>query len=238
MYGNLDVSLKTALVLIYSFIQSHQYKELLLSRLCEELTESAGICSTGIIERMTNTFTGIIDNLGIRISVEDQILASIGGRLNKKIMDLGQDPCLHIQDVKYCTCLKKLCKKAEIIISGNGSADEDMMSFDYCNECAICAQKEKLANILKTRFLKRNDVTCVHKCNDDEACNLSVIDKILEEMTIPVRFFEKRQTFLFFFRKNFPIIYDDLYREYEKEVDYTTFDLYMRKAVIKYVGED
>lgn len=238
LYGNSDLSLKSALVLIYSFIQTHEYKHLLISRLCEELSESAGICSTGIMERMTNTFSGIIDDLGIKISFEDQILGQISGRLNQKIVNLISEPCLHVQDIKYCTCLKKVCPKAQLLMSGNVSKDEEQDSIRDCGVCAICTQKEHLAEILKTRFLKREDVKCIHTCSEEENCNSSIIDKLLEEMTIPVRYHSKRQTFLLFFRKNFPFIYDDLYKEYEKELDYTTFDLLMRKAVISYVGEE
>lgn len=238
LYGNLDLSLKSALVLIYSFIQTHEYKDLLLSRLCEELSESSGICSTGIMERMTNTFTGIVENFGIRISFEDQILCSISGRLNNKILSLMNEPCLHLENIKYCTCMKKLCAKGRVTISGNVSADECLSNLEECGICSFCKQKDSLLDILKTRFLKREDFKCVHICDKEENCNQTVMDKILEEMTIPVRYFDKRQTFLLFFRKNFPFIYDDLYKEYQEHIDYTTFDLYMRKAVIHYVGEE
>jgi hypothetical protein len=237
LYGNMSISLKSALVSVYSFIQTNEdYKDFLMTRLYEELSESAGICSTGIMERLVNTFSGVIDDFGIKISVEDQILANVHGKLNKKIMDLTQEECLHKQDIRFCSCLKEICDYGKTVISN--LIDEENKKIKKCESCVVCVQFFELKEIMKTRFLKREDVKCVHVCTEHKICNESLIELILEEMSIPVKYFQKRQTFRLFFRKKFPFIFDELYEDYKTEIDHLSFDLYMRKAVIKYVGED
>lgn len=237
LYGNMSISLKSALTSIYSFIQTNEeYREFLMTRLYEELSESAGICSTGIMERLVNTFSGIIEDFGIKISVEDQILGNVHGKISKKIMDLRGEDCLHCQDIRFCSCLKEVCDYGKTVISN--LMNNENKKIKKCEKCVVCVQFENLKEILQTRFLKREDVKCVHVCEKDKHCNESLMELILEEMMIPVKFFTKRQTFLLFFRKRFPYIYDELYDDYKNEIDHISFDLYMRKAVIKYVGEE
>ena len=237
LYGNLSISLKSALVSVYSFIQTNKdYKDFLMTRLYEELSESAGICSTGIMERMVNTFSGVIDDFGIKISIEDQILGNVHGKISKKIMDLRQEECLHCQDIRFCSCLKDICDYGKTVIAN--LVDNENKKIKKCGLCVVCGQYDELKEIMKTRYLKREDVKCVHTCQKNKICNESLIELILEEMMIPVKFFQKRQTFLLFFRKKFPFIFDELYEDYKKDIDHLSFDLYMRKAVIKYVGEE
>ena len=237
LYGTQKLTLKSCLVYVYSFIMTHEYKELLLCRLCEELEESAGICSTGIMERMANTFSGIVDELSIRISFEDQILGSLHGRLNKKITDLYEQPCIHISDKKFCTCVSSSCSFGKMMVAGELKVELKRQKRENpCGSCTVCKQKEHLDGILKERFLKMDDIQCMHTCK--EHCNSEVIDLILQEMTIPTKFPEKRVTFLRFFRKFFPDLMDELQKEYESYVDPGSFDMYMKKAIIKYEGEN
>jgi hypothetical protein len=178
----------------------------------------------------------VIDDFGIKISVEDQILGNVHGKLNKKITDLTKEECLHKQDIRFCSCLKEICGYGKTVISN--LVDEENTKIKKCESCVVCVQFDDLKEIMKTRYLKREDVKCVHRCQEHKICNESLVELILEEMMIPVKFFQKRQTFLLFFRKKFPFIFDELYEDYKSEIDHLSFDLYMRKAVIKYVGEE
>lgn len=238
LYGNMSMTLKSGLVCIYSFILTHEAKALLIDRLCEELSESANICSTGIMERMVNTFSGIVDELSIRISYEDEIMGALSGRLNNKIMNLSSLECLHKSDQKFCTCIRSSCEFAKLFISGKFKVKtKTAVKAVACGVCPVCSQKDDLLKIFSQRFLKITDIKCAHKCSEN-MCNDSLIEQILEEMTIPTRFPEKRQTFLKFFRKYFPNLFEELQKEYEKFVDGTTFDLIMKKAILVYEGEN
>jgi hypothetical protein len=237
LYGNQKLTLKSCLVYVYSFIMTHEYRELLLSRLYDELTESAGICSTGIMERMANTFTGIVDELSIRISFEDAILGALHGRLNKKITDLYTQPCIHNSDKKFCTCLRNACPFGKMMVAGELKVELKRQKRDApCGACTICSQKDHLEGILKERFLKIADIKCTHICTDN--CNAEIVDLILEEMIIPTKFPEKRANFLRFFRKFSPDLFDELQKEYEEYIDGVSFDMYMKKAILKYEGEN
>ena len=237
LYGTQKLTLKSCLVYVYSFIMTHEYRELLLSRLYEELSESAGICSTGIMERMANTFTGIVDELSIRISFEDEILGALHGRLNKKIMDLYNQPCIHTTDKKFCTCMRNACPFGKMMIAGELKVELRKQKRETpCGVCPICSQKDYLEGILKERFLKIADIKCVHICTDN--CNAEIVDLILEEMIVPTKFPEKRANFLRFFRKFSPDLFDELQKEYEEYIDGVSFDMYMKKAILKYEGEN
>jgi len=236
LYGTHNLTLKRSLVHVYSFISSHEYKELLFSRLFEELSESAGICSTGIMERMANVFSGIVDEYSIKISFEDQILGAIHGRLNKKIADLVHQSCLHATDKKFCSCLDSVCAHGMMVVSGEMKLElEGQKKHASCGACVVCVQENELRNIMNTRFIKIDDVKCMHVCNEN--CNESLLGTILEEMIIPTKFPLKRRYFLRFFRKVFPDLITDLQKEYENDIDTSSFDIYVKKGIIKYEGE-
>ena len=113
LYSKLNISLKNALLLVYAYIQNSAYVDILMERLKEELKESEDICSTGILERLVNVLTGFDDELGIRISFEDQISAYLATKLNEKIRLLNTVDCIHS---KICDCKKFICVSNEDII--------------------------------------------------------------------------------------------------------------------------
>jgi hypothetical protein len=298
VYGSLKLTLKSAFVLVYKYIEqlsdADETKQLLFSRLYEELSESAGICSTGILERMANTFTGIIDDLGIRISVDDQIMAVFATKITHAIKNLVNEACVH---TRFCFCRDYICdsgkfflslfcesvregilssgvredSNASVIQEGidesvqegiNASVQENIQAIDLsvqkmkekeleyeknqCGECSVCQNKEELFEKIKKYEVKQIDkksehLFCCHKCQEDGKCNIPYMERLLEEMMIPVQFHNKRKTFLSFFRKYFPFIYDDMYTDFvisSRDLDHTSFDLYIRKAVLHYVGEE
>ena len=85
-----NTSLTTILVKLWSYIESSEYKDELKKRLFEELEEMSGTCTSGFIMRLLNTLSGFEDNVSLKISYEDQIVANFIGRLNavaKKITE-------------------------------------------------------------------------------------------------------------------------------------------------------
>jgi hypothetical protein len=86
-----NTSLTTILTKIWFYIINHEKsKEELQKRLFEELEEMSGTCTSGFLMRLLNTLSGFDDDLSLKISYEDQIVANFIGRLNasaKKITD-------------------------------------------------------------------------------------------------------------------------------------------------------
>ena len=86
-----NTSLTTILTKIWFYINTHEEnRDELVKRLFEELEEMAGTCSSGFIMRLLNTLSGFEEELTLKISYEDQIVANFIGRLNaytKKITE-------------------------------------------------------------------------------------------------------------------------------------------------------
>jgi hypothetical protein len=61
-------------------------------------------------------------------------------------------------------------------------------------------------------------------------------EKILDEMTLPVRFYDKRGSFLKFFRTHISAIREDMYKEFKDYITDQDYDLFFRKAIMHYEG--
>jgi hypothetical protein len=66
--------------------------------------------------------------------------------------------------------------------------------------------------------------------------NEEYMDKVLEEMTIPNIHYNLRSNFLRFFRENISKIRQEMYEEFRHYITDEDFDLYIKKAVLKYEG--
>ena len=234
LYSKLNCSLKSVFVMIFSYIIKNEYKESLLVRLEEELSESAGICSTGILERLVNTLSGFDEDLGLHISLEDQIQGNLSGRLNSRIRDLANQECLHKTNKKFCSCLQEICDFSRRLIIGNHTRNNLNKIFTECNSCVVCLQKDKIKQ-LNSKQVTMDQLDCIHTCKEN--CNEELVDTILTQMMIPTKHFDRRILFLKFFRTYISDIMEEIRDEFKDYMDIPTFDLYFRKAVISYEGE-
>jgi hypothetical protein len=64
--------------------------------------------------------------------------------------------------------------------------------------------------------------------------NLTLQEKVLEEMTIPSSDYQLRKNFLKFFRRTISTIREEMYQEFKDYISDEDYDLYFRKAVIMY----
>jgi hypothetical protein len=85
VYGKSNMTLTTILAKIWTYIQDSEFKVDLENRLIEELVDSNNKCSSGYAARLINTLSGYDENMTIRISFEEQIIANLETRLNKEI---------------------------------------------------------------------------------------------------------------------------------------------------------
>ena len=79
-------TLSTIFLKIYELITSHEYKDLLLDRLIEELIDMDSTCSSGHCNRLVNVFSGI-DGFSINIGFSKQIYANILARIQALIKE-------------------------------------------------------------------------------------------------------------------------------------------------------
>ena len=225
LYTKYSTTLKSALVYMYSFIQTQEaeLKEILLGRLSEELAESSGLCSTGIFERIMNTVSGFVGDLKIKISFEEQISGNLTGRLNARIRDIPTSgECLHAtKSVTFCNCSENVCTYS--YTKKFMPHRLRRLTTGACDNCYYC-----------------NDEKCTHICNGETSneCNTEFMYLILEEMIVPTHEYDKRRNFLKFFRYILPNIMEELKEEFKPYVDDATCELYMRKAILAYEGDN
>lgn len=210
LYTNLAISLKSALVMTYSYIYKYEHQEY-FPRLIEELHESYNICSTGIIERIVNSISGC-DDFALTISFEEQISANVLGRLNHRIKQLPNVNCLHS---RLCDCKEISCYASKVT-----SNRRRARTIEKCGDCALCLK-----------------VDCMHKCGDTKCTwNDDLMELVLEEMLVPSNKPQKRIHFLFIYRLYISEIMEELREEFRNFVDDVSFDLYFRKAMMNYEG--
>lgn len=77
-------------LLVFGYIQIHQYKDEMERILLEEIYSMSGTCSTGYINRLVNVLSGY-DNIYVGISWEEQIAANLTGRLNAKLREEDEE---------------------------------------------------------------------------------------------------------------------------------------------------
>ena len=226
LYSTLHISLKSALVLVYSFIlqQEHEDRFNLSTRLLQELEESAGICSTGIMERIVNTLSGFDERFGLKISYEDQIKGNLAGRLNAKIMSLTSSECLHKTNQKFCNCKSLVCDYQKFLLNDELKTTMKFKS-PPCDSCMLCLKVECLHGFLCTKICTFNE---------------DLMNDILDQMQLLTSDFHKRGKFLLFFRTYIGDIMQDMKKDFVENnlLDVPTFDLYFRKAVMSYEGEN
>lgn len=212
MYSKLNVTLQSALTTVFSFImeRSDNEKDVLLPRLFTELTESDGICSTGILERIINSLSGFEDFM-IMISFEDQIEGNLFGRLNARIMKLPLVPCLHH---RMCNCVTDSCFASKVNLTKTKAVKKQSHK---CGNCANCL-----------------NTTCLHVCGDSCDWNDNLMNKAMDEMLVPTSIPEKRINFLIIYRLYISEIMEEMHEEFKDYVSDDAFNLYFRTAMMKY----
>ena len=192
LYSDLNLSLKHALVYVYTFITQYEKESDLMSRLIEELADSANICSTGILERIVNTLTGYIE-YGVGIGFEEEINASLSGRLNYKIRNIPTMKCLHTSHSKqFCNCILQ-----KSFLDYNPNQDSSCFHQRVCNE--KCTFNEDLMNDVLEQL-----IIPTHKYNSRTRFLMffrHIISEIMEELRNDYKDLIDIPTFDLYFKK-------------------------------------
>ena len=248
LYSKYNNTIGNILIKIWSYIYNHEYANEMKKRLLEELEEMSGTCSSGFASRLINVISGF-GEFNIRISWEDQIISNFTGRLNaaaKKLINgevvdyLNQDNLiipinqivsLWLSESEQYNLLEEL--KLEYIKDFNLK----LVNTDNDNKIKNSEEinyKENISmdNIVEYFLEKNNSI----KNDKIKICYDYFIDKLLEQMSCITSNWGNRKYFSLFFRYYVGKIREELYDEFKEYLDDTTFDLYMRKALIHYEG--
>lgn len=161
----------------------------------------------------------------IRITID----RAIYGRLHLTLMNIITKLWTFIQDSEYKEELEKrlleeLIESTNKCSSGYVSRIVNTLS-GFCELSVQISFEDQIISVLERRLNKKIE-------EEDE----KDMDLILDEMIIPVRFYDKRGNFLRFFRKHISFIREEMYLEFKDYITDSDYDLYFRKAISHYEG--
>jgi hypothetical protein len=220
LYSKYNSTLSNILIKVWSYLVGHEHEEEMRKRLLEELEEMSGTCSTGFASRLINVISGF-GEFNIRISWEDQIIANFSGRLNaaaRKIM--VEDSIFYnekLDDVMKLWFNSKEQKELK------DSIIEKLQTSEYITG------NPTLTNVVDAYLLT----------GTEEKITTAVeyfAENVLNEMALPSSSTHERLHFSLFFRTYVAYIREEMYQEFTDHLDDTSFDLYMRKALMHYEG--
>ena len=230
LYSKYNSTLVNILLKVWTYMAGHESKEEMHKRLLQELEEMSGTCSSGFASRLINVISGF-GEFNIRISWGDQIKANLSGRLNAAARNIANDDSLFRKD-PYLTEMVELCL----------NEDHDLYGEKSIKSRLLAGMKEKQAtkSVGPAQHIKMKEVVSVFLTEDRsekvEDCIDHFLERVLEEMVVISSQSSQRRYFSLFFRSHVAAIREEMYSEFKEYIDDTTFDLYMRKAMMHYEG--
>ena len=221
LYSKFNNTLDNILIKIWSYIRGHECEDELRKRLLEELEEMAGTCSTGFVSRLINVVSGF-GLFNIRISWEDQIVANFSGRLNACARTILNDDSIFHKN-----------KLNDVVVLWLNEPDQKDIRTNLINKLLI---QEDLGEVPKMENIV-DDFLLENRAEKTELCLEHFSLQVITEMSISSSTLEARQYFALFLRSNIAAIREEMYAEFKEHLDDTSFDLYMRKALMHYEGE-
>lgn len=221
LYSKYNSTLSNILLKVWSYLTKHEHEDEMKKRLLEELEEMSGTCSSGFASRLINVTSGFGD-FSIRISWEDQIIANFAGRLN--------------------AVARKITDKEGMFYNEKLN---DVMKLWFNSD----DQKELKETLVKA-LQKSNSITDAP--NLSEIIDYYLIDDSEEKIMVSVEIFAEnvlnemilvssntgnRLNFSLFFRSHVASIREEMYKEFTEYLDDTSFDVYMRKAIMRYEAQ-
>lgn len=206
-YGSTSITLEGALALVHAYIGSATE---LRQRLLEELSESADICATGVLERIVNTLSGH-GTFSLKISFEEQISGNFAARLTHRIKTLNLAPCLHTShpDI-FCRCARSVCNHWTTFAVAENRPKK-------CGKCTKCL-----------------DVSCLHPQTEKCQCNTDLADMLLEQLCVDSRIIADRLELRCFMRFVSQSITDELWAEFKEHLKRDVFDAHICSASVAY----
>ena len=214
-YSKFNNTLSNILLKVWSYMMGHENEEEMRKRMLEELEEMSATCSTGFASRLINVISGF-GEFNIRISWEDQIIANFSGRLNAAARRITEETPENIffHDKLHDVVSLWLNQPEQSELYKKLRAEE---------------RWNKISELVD-KFLETDREDKIRICIDDFA------EAVLNEMMVASSEWSGRQHFSLFFRSNISGIREEMYQEFKDHLDDTSFDLYIRKAIMSYEG--
>lgn len=262
LFSKYNCTLLNILLKVWTYISSHKNREEMEQRLFEELIDMAGTCSSGFVSRLINVISGFGD-FNFTMSWEDQICGNFVGRLNAKARNiisdwaepeyfvcvlevlLNKDENLKVELIKsYLTRELKIIipENKNTILSFSHSEDKNdnfvRMITKIKNENLFPTNEDLMYEFLlgNNKYVYENNILQIDK---DELINFVLSDfqaKVLEELPLEPSKLHERSNFLTFFRESMLDIMEEMQLEFKNHISDSDFDIYFRKAIIKYEG--
>jgi len=220
LYSKYNSTLSNILIKVWSYLAGHEYEEEMRIRLLEELEEMSGTCSSGFASRLINVISGF-GQFNIRISWEDQIIANFTGRLNaaaRKIMDNGS--------IFYN---EKVDDVMKLWLNGDEQQQIKQELTEKLKKSEYITENPTMIDLIKYYMLEDREEKV-------EQCVEYFAEKVLSEMALSSSNTSSRLHFSLFFRTHVAYIREEMYQEFKDHLDDTSFDLYMRKSLMRYDG--
>ena len=220
LYSRYNSTLTNILLKVWTYLTGHEHEEEMQKRLLEELEEMSGTCSSGFASRLINVISGF-GEFTIRISWEDQIKANFFGRLSAAARHIVDKTSIFRKD-PYLTDLVMLCLNEDHAASGKDSAKSRILE-EFKDEVP---SQEQVAGAYLRESREHRIQGCLEQLGES----------VISEIMITSSLSSKRQYFSLFLRSHVAFIREEMYAEFKEFMDDTTFDLYMRKALMHYEG--
>ena len=219
LYSKYHNTLSNVFMKIWSYIIGNEHEDEMYKRLVEELDEMSGTCSTGFISRIVNVISGF-GEFNMRISWGDQITANFSGRLNAVA-----------RNITVSDSIFRTTKVEDVIDLWLKLPDQKIERITIINQ---------LKNSNPTAHINTKNIVDIYLSENKEEKIEQAIEyfstAVLEEMSLSTLKWDKRLNFGLFFRSIAAQIREEMYSEFKEYLDDTSFDLYMRKALMHYEG--
>lgn len=238
LYKPIHQNLQHILCKIYSYIETFDnvLQTELKNRLIEEMIDMCGTCSSGFLTRMVNCLSGYTD-IGIFMSFEEQIKASLNHKINSTIMNLPEEEYVYIENTWYKIEENRWGKETKITrtnennnenrqITQNVEITERTYENEPINESSINTLKDNKEEDIIVEWIPINRENSIIDTN---------INILLYELTEET---ENKKMFNDFMINNFIHIRNELFEEYKSSIGESDFDFYMFKAFIHYTSGD
>ena len=219
LYSKFSNTLENILLKVWNYISTSEFKDELKIRLLDELQDMSGTCSSGFLTRLVNVISGYEDNLNIKISWEQQIVANFVGRMNYQLKQLisNNNNSLFVDKIDEIILLwLNDLENEELLNSLKQQIDKD----------SKIDEKKQLVSL----FLQNNKESKIQECFADFTNN------IIEELSGNMSRYDLRQNYNLFFNVSCDKIRIELYEEFKQYITDVDFDLYFKKAIIAYEG--
>ena len=213
LYSGYNHTLRKILLKVWTYTEGHEYEEEMRNRLMEELEEMSGTCSSGFASRLINVISGF-GEFSIRISWEEQIIGNFTGRLNAAARRISDESSIFRRS-------PYLEEMIALWLNSDGYALAELRD--------TLGERATMEDVVSA-FLETDRAEKTEECLED------LSDRTLLEMALSTVQSAERQHFALFFRSHVAAIREEMYSEFKEHLDDTSFDLYMRKAVMHYEG--